>query len=124
MQIQNIFEIEGMDLPAGRNTKVYVGPQAGLTARAFVQGYVTICPDGGIPEHTHANEETYTILSGSGVVQVEDEERQVRAGDCIYMEPGCRHGLKNIGDEDMVMLFTYSPADIVDHWEQEMKGEL
>lgn len=47
MQIQNIFEIEGMDLPAGRNTKVFVGPQAGLTARAFVQGYVTIFPDGG-----------------------------------------------------------------------------
>ena len=124
MQIQNIFEIEGMTLPAGRNTKVFVGPKAPLTARAFVQGYVTVFPDGGIPEHIHANEETYTILSGSGVVRVEDEERLVKAGDCVYMEPGCRHGLENTGEGELIMLFTYSPADIVDHWEQEMKGEL
>lgn len=124
MQIQDIFAIEGMTLPAGRNTKVFVGPQAKLKAQAFVQGYVTIFPNGGIPEHVHANEETYTILSGTGVVQVEEERRQVKAGDCVYMEPGCRHGLKNTGNADMIMLFTYSPADIVDHWEQEMNGEL
>ena len=124
MQLQNIFELEGMTLPAGRNTKVFVGPGQTLTAENFVQGYVTIFPNGGIPEHAHENEETYTILSGTGVVTVDGEEVQVKAGDCIFMPRNHRHSLKNTGDTDMIMLFVYSPANIVDHWEQEQAGTL
>lgn len=120
----NIFEIPGMTLPAGRNTKVFVGPQADITADSFVQGYVTIFPGGGIPAHQHENEETYTILSGSGEMIVDGQTVPVIAGDCVYVTSGQSHELTNTGDGDMVMMFVYSPATIVDHWKQEQDGTL
>lgn len=124
MITKNIFDIEGMTLPAGRNTKVFVGPQSEITAEQFVQGYVTIFPGGGIPAHDHGNEETYTILSGEGTMEVDGESKQVVAGDCVYVTSGQKHSLINTGSENMIMMFVYSPATIVDHWKQEQDGEL
>lgn len=124
MITQNIFELEGMRLPAGRHTRVFVSPDQKIKAKNFVQGHVTIYPDGRIPEHSHENEETYTILSGTGVITVDGEEKQVKAGDCVYMPPHCRHKLWNSSDTDMVLMFVYSPANIVDHWAQEKDGTL
>jgi quercetin dioxygenase-like cupin family protein len=40
---------------------------------------------GGVQHvHSHEPEQMYYILEGSGVMTVNDEQRQVQAGDCIY----------------------------------------
>lgn len=124
MTKHNIFDMEGMTLPAGRNTKVMVSPQAPITAQNFVQGYVTIFPGGSIPLHDHENEESYTIFSGYGTMEVDDEITDLKAGDYVYVAPWQKHALCNTGNDDMMMMFVYSPATIVDHWKQEMDGEL
>ena len=123
MEIINLADIAGMEFPAGRRTRVMVGPGAKLEAANFVMGHVTIFPGGSVPIHSHEQEEVYFIVAGEGCIQVAGESRKVRSGDCIYIRPQLEHVLTNTGPIDMVMMFCYSPKTVAAHWAQEMKGE-
>ena len=123
MEMINVADIAGMEFPAGRRTRVMVGPGAMLEAANFVMGHVTILPGGSVPIHSHEQEEVYFIVEGQGNIQVAGESRDVRSGDCIYIRPQLEHVLTNAGQTDMVMMFCYSPKTVAAHWAQEMKGE-
>jgi len=122
LNIVNVADIKGMEFPAGRSTRVIVGPHAPLEAEQFVMGHVTIYPGGSVPLHSHQQEEVYYIVAGAGIVAVDDETRSVQTGDCIYLKPQSNHMLSNTSTENMVMMFCYAPKTVAEHWAQEMKG--
>jgi mannose-6-phosphate isomerase-like protein (cupin superfamily) len=122
MEIVNVADIAGMEFPAGRCTRVLVGPGAALEAEKFVMGHVTIYPGGSVPLHFHQQEEVYYIVAGSGRIQVNGESSDVQAGDCIYIRPQLEHVLTNTAEQNMIMMFCYSPKTVAAHWAQEMKG--
>ena len=122
MDIVNVADIKSMEFPAGRSTRVIVGPSAPLEAEQFVMGHVTIYPGGSVPLHSHQQEEVYYIVTGAGIVAVDDETRSVQTGDCIYLKPQSNHMLSNTSTENMVMMFCYAPKTVAEHWAQEMKG--
>ena len=62
------------------------------------------------PHHHLELEEIYYIVSGSGLMKVGDEERQVVPGDAIYVPRGSRHTLINNGTEHIRLLVTCGPA--------------
>lgn len=124
MQVNNIFAIEGTEFPAGRRTRVMLGPNGALKGDQFSQGYVVIYKDGGIPAHSHPTVESYTILRGKGVMTVGDEERLLEEGDYVFIPKDIPHALHNCGDDELHMMFVYAPNVIVDHWAQEQAGEL
>ena len=121
MEIINAHEIKGMEFPAGRCTRVLVGPKASLEAERFVLGHVTIYPGGSVPLHSHKQEEVYYIVSGRGRITVDGETREVQTGDCIYLRPPLEHMLQNTSTENMVMMFCYAPKTVAEHWAQEMQ---
>ena len=123
MDIVNVNDIKGMEFPAGRRTRVLVGPDAPLEAAGFVMGHVTIYPEGSVPLHSHKQEEVYFIVSGEGSIVVDEEIRNVRTGDCVYLSPNSSHLLKNTSKDDMVMMFCYAPKTVAEHWAREMQGE-
>jgi len=123
MKTISLSEIPGQVFPAGRWTRVITG-EHGLPAENFMMGYVIIRPGGSVPAHAHENEEVYTILEGEGEMRVEQEVSELRAVTSVYIPPNRSHSLKNTGSKDMVMMFVYSPATVVDHWAQEQRGEL
>ena len=112
-----------MKFPAGRHTRVMVGPQAPLEAEKFVMGHVTIYPGGSVPLHSHQQEEVYYIVAGEGKITVDDESRNVQTGDCIYLKPQSNHMLRNTSTDNMVMMFCYAPKTVAEHWAQEMQGD-
>lgn len=120
----NIFDIEGMEFPAGRRTRVILGENGAINGEHFCQGYVVIYPGGSVPLHEHETVESYTILQGIGIMTVEGESQPVRAGDLVYVERGKPHSLSNAGTGDLHMMFVYAPKMIVDHWTQEADGAL
>ena len=120
----NVMDIAGTEYPAGRKARVVIGPNGIFRAQNFVQGYSVVYPGGGVPEHTHPQEECYTIVAGSGEMTVGGETCPVRGGDYVYIPSGVPHSLKNCGTQDMIMMFVYAPAGIVEHWQQESAGEL
>ena len=85
-------------------------------------GYVTIYAGGEIPPHAHTQEEVYFIVSGHGVIKIENEESVVKAGSYTYILPGQTHSLRNTAKEDLIMIFCYTPKGIVDHWQEELKS--
>ena len=59
---------------------------------------------GCTPRHDHAWEHEVYVLAGSGVVAAADGEQRVRAGDCVFIEPGEIHQFRNTGREVLKFL--------------------
>ena len=124
MELINLYDLEGVEYPAGRLSRVMVGDNGALQGEHFVQGYSIVYPGGGIPEHDHPAEETYFVCSGVGKITVDGEIREIKSGDLIFVRPGQKHGLHNHSNADMHIMYVYAPKMIVDHWRQELSGEL
>jgi quercetin dioxygenase-like cupin family protein len=122
--VHTIFETQGTTFPAGRCTRVIVGPDAPVEAKNFVMGHVSVFAGGSVPEHSHEQEEVYFIIDGQGVLIVDGEEQPVQSGSYAYIQPNQTHLLKNTSSSELKMLFCYAPKSIVDHWQQELSGTL
>jgi mannose-6-phosphate isomerase-like protein (cupin superfamily) len=71
----------------------------------------TVPPGRDTIEHYHrTTEEIYLFTHGSGRMRLGDDERDVRAGDCVVIAPGVRHKLWNTGDEPLVLMCCCAPA--------------
>jgi len=123
VKIVKLNELKGMTFPAGRTTRVLTGQNL-LPTKNFTAGYVVIEPNGRIPEHTHSNEEVYIFVKGIGKMRVGSEEERVEAVSAVYIEPNAKHFLQNTGDDEMIMIFIYSPAGIAGHWSEELAGKI
>jgi mannose-6-phosphate isomerase-like protein (cupin superfamily) len=69
-----------------------------------------LAPGRAIEPHIDPMEEIYFVLRGSGQMRVDDETRQVGAGDATWIPAGSRHSLLNDGREDCIILVVASPA--------------
>ena len=66
---------------------------------------------GATQEHFHPRaEEIYYITHGIGRIRIENETREVRAGDAIAIPPGQKHKLWNTGNEVLRLLCCCAPA--------------
>ena len=62
-------------------------------------------------EHFHPRaEEIYYLTHGTGKIRIENETREVRAGDAIAIPPGQKHKLWNTGPETLRLLCCCAPA--------------
>ncbi len=68
-------------------------------------------PGAATQEHYHPiTEEIYYLLEGTGLMRIEDEEREVKPGDAIAIPPGQRHTILNNGDIPLRFLCCCAPA--------------
>ena len=64
-------------------------------------------PGSGIGYHEQKEDEVYYVLSGKGVMTLDDKPVDVGPGTAILTRPGSSHGLKQVGNEDLVLLIAY-----------------
>jgi mannose-6-phosphate isomerase-like protein (cupin superfamily) len=64
-------------------------------------------PGSGIGYHEQKEDEVYYVLSGKGVMTLDDKPTDVGPGTAILTRPGSSHGLKQVGNEDLVILIAY-----------------
>jgi mannose-6-phosphate isomerase-like protein (cupin superfamily) len=64
-------------------------------------------PGSGIGYHEQKEDEVYYVLSGKGVMTLDDKPVDVGPGTAILTRPGSSHGLKQVGNEDLVILIAY-----------------
>lgn len=64
-------------------------------------------PGASIGEHLNDKDEIYYVLSGQGELMLDDEYRNVRAGDAILTRRGSRHGLRQQGPDDLVIFVVF-----------------
>jgi mannose-6-phosphate isomerase-like protein (cupin superfamily) len=71
----------------------------------------TVLPGQTTAAHYHIKtEEIYYILRGRGMMCLEEEEREVGAGDAVLIPPGQRHSIRNTGKDDLVFLCCCAPG--------------
>jgi mannose-6-phosphate isomerase-like protein (cupin superfamily) len=64
-------------------------------------------PGSGIGYHEQHEDEVYYVLSGRGVMTLDDKPYDVTPGTAILTRTGSSHGLKQVGEEDLVVVITY-----------------
>jgi quercetin dioxygenase-like cupin family protein len=67
-----------------------------------------IAPGQEVAPHTSTSTVLLQVVSGSGFVSGESEERRVRAGDLVVYEPSEVHGMRAV-DEELVLAATITP---------------
>lgn len=125
MKITDLNEAEGRTFPARRLTKNIAGGSSTIQPDNFSLGMVVLEPKGGqVPWHNHPQEEIYLILEGTGEICVDEERKEIKEGQTVYIPSEKFHQLTNIGDTPLKMIYCYGPAGDVDHWRQELDGTL
>ena len=79
------------------------------TSRFFCDVYV-LRPGQAQAPHAHAaSDKVYAVLSGTGVVRVEGERHDVRAGHAVLCPAASDHGVENTGTVDLRLLVFMAP---------------
>lgn len=64
-------------------------------------------PGASIGEHLNDKDEIYYVLSGRGELMLDGSYREVGPGDAILTRRGSSHGLRQQGDEDLVIFVVF-----------------
>jgi mannose-6-phosphate isomerase-like protein (cupin superfamily) len=64
-------------------------------------------PGAGVGLHEQHEDEVYYVLSGKGVMTVDDTKVDMTPGTAVLTRPGSSHSLKQIGGDDLVVLISY-----------------
>ena len=89
-------------------------------AKQLTTTLVEIDPGGSQRAHSHAPEQIYFIIEGSGRMTVAAESANVSIGDCVFIPSGTPHGLTNNGS-GLLRYFsaaapTFNPQELTDFW--------
>ena len=61
--------------------------------------------------HAHAGtDKLYYVIEGEGVLLLDDRELAMRAGDVLVAPDGVPHGVRNTGQERLLVLAVLAPA--------------
>ena len=64
-------------------------------------------PGSGVGYHEQHEDEVYYVLSGRGVMTLDDKPVEIGPGTAVLTRPGSSHGLKQAGPDDLVVLISY-----------------
>ena len=64
-------------------------------------------PGAGVGLHEQHEDEVYYVLSGKGLMTVDDQPVDMTPGTAVLTRPGSSHSLKQVGSEDLVVLIAY-----------------
>lgn len=82
-------------------------------ARAMEFRKRVLHPGAAIGEHVISHDEVYYVLSGSGEVISDGETAVLEPGMAAYLYEGANVGIRQIGDEPLVLIISYPLAERV-----------
>ncbi|MCF7915101.1 MAG: cupin domain-containing protein [Spirochaetaceae bacterium] len=111
MHIVHEDDIKGdhIEAPYKREIKHLSAPWT-LGSKNLWIGTSTVAPGNKTNAHSHeTNEEVFYCVSGNGIMIVDDEEKEYRQGNLVYVPPGCVHQVVNTGEVPLKSLCSVSP---------------
>lgn len=99
-----LSQVAQSDDKAAKKTVVYTSDST--TAAVWV-----VKPNQFIPTHKHTtSDDLWICIQGTGVVYPErDKEVPFTKGDMLLSTKDAQHGLKNTGDEDIILVSVIAP---------------
>lgn len=61
-------------------------------------------PDGEQSIHSHPESQCYYLISGTGLMTIDNETSIVKRGDSVFIPGNSRHGIRNLGSDELVYL--------------------
>lgn len=62
------------------------------------------------PMHSHPEaEQVYVIVAGNGVMRVDDEDQEAGPGTLVFIPPGAKHAIRNVGGNTLTYVSATSP---------------
>ncbi|QJE74801.1 cupin domain-containing protein [Aerophototrophica crusticola] len=83
----------------------------GVPNRAMEFRKRVLHPGASIGLHVIAHDEVYHVLSGEGDVTSDGVTTRVRAGDTAYLYDGNNVGIRQVGEQDLVLIIAYPLAE-------------
>jgi mannose-6-phosphate isomerase-like protein (cupin superfamily) len=74
-------------------------------------GYSVFTPGFVSDDLSHSVDELCFVVSGRGVIRLEDEEVEVKPRDGLFIPAKAWHTIVNTADEDLTMVFTFPWPD-------------
>jgi mannose-6-phosphate isomerase-like protein (cupin superfamily) len=103
-------EVEGVKKVPNRVSKLLLSEMS-VGIQGFSMGQNVTEVGSQIPEHAHEeSEEGMFVFSGKGRLITDEGEQDLVPGMAIYMPPGVKHSIINTGNEDLKLVWVYSPA--------------
>ena len=110
MQITSLAQIEPFTTADGSTIREVFNPR-NSPHRNQSLAHATLHPGQKTTRHFHPlAEETYFILRGRGLMEVDGAEREVKEGDAVAIPSGAKHQIENVGEETLEFLCCCAPA--------------
>lgn len=101
----NEFSVIAMQNMRGGKGTVYIRKSPYLLENMRMYAQITIPFGASIGYHEHSDdEEIITVLSGSGILKIEEKEYNLKVGDISLTKKGCYHSIENKNLDDLVLL--------------------
>ena len=107
VKVVTLSEGEKIDLPK-KSWSCHLLTGKSVGSKKTMLGLSTFTPGTDTPQKVHDVEELCWVLKGSGSITVNDEEIKYSAPCALYIPPGVPHGVRNNGEEDVVMVYVFS----------------
>ena len=99
-----------LPVPGGRSIFRILLDEESVGAKKFALLVNEFDPGLTSKAHKHDNEEHgFYIMSGTGIIRIEDERLEVSKGDAVFVPPGKMHDISSTGDAPLKYIVIYSP---------------
>jgi len=113
------FDLDEFELPPmgpGLRVSFPLHSATGTASTATV--LFELDPGAELPVHTDSAEELLIVVQGTGEARVGDEVAQLTRHEVALVPPMAPHGLRNIGDDVLRILGTFSSSTVVSTFER------
>ncbi|KGF71901.1 hypothetical protein DO97_14455 [Neosynechococcus sphagnicola sy1] len=114
MLIQKLANCPEFTAGDGSLLRELLHPDKQAIAQRYSLAHATVPPGMACTPHALKTSEVYYILSGTGVMHIDEEVQAVEPGDAIYIPPHAHQFIHNQSREPLVFLCLVDPA-----WRQE-----
>jgi mannose-6-phosphate isomerase-like protein (cupin superfamily) len=100
------------EFTAGDNTALreLLHPDKQALDLRYSLAHATVAEGQTSTPHALKTSEVYYILQGFGAIYIDAEMQGVEPGDAVYIPPGAKQFIRNLGTEPLVFLCIVDPA--------------
>jgi quercetin dioxygenase-like cupin family protein len=118
------FDLNNYELaPAGPGLRVSFPVHSATGTSSTATVLFELDPGAELPVHTDSAEELLIVVQGTGEAQVGDEVGQIGKHEVALVPPMAPHGLRNIGEDVLRVLGTFSSSTVVSTFEQSFRPD-
>ena len=109
MFVKNINECDEFIANDGCRIKEWLHPKNDPVELPYSVAMGTVDVGESTYKHTLEQTEIYLMTAGQGVMHIDDEVKDIKSGDAIYIEPLRIQWIENSGDEPLSFIVIVNP---------------